>query len=66
MTNIKIVLSLAATLISLNMMAVDRPEWNNVKVLQENREAPHTSMMVYASEENAVSFRRNNRIISRF
>lgn len=36
--------------------ASKRPEWDNVKVLQVNREQPHTSMMVYGSKDKAQTF----------
>ncbi|TRX59173.1 DUF4981 domain-containing protein [Fulvivirga sp. M361] len=31
-----------------------RPEWDNVHVLQVNRERPHASMMVYENDEQAL------------
>ena len=34
------------------------PEWNDVKVLQRNREKPHTTMMVYDTEEQAIELGR--------
>ncbi|MEN8248100.1 MAG: beta-galactosidase, partial [Bacteroidota bacterium] len=36
--------------------AGNEPEWNNVKVLQINREKPHTTMMVYENIKNASNF----------
>ncbi|NOU61764.1 glycoside hydrolase family 2 TIM barrel-domain containing protein [Marinifilum caeruleilacunae] len=35
-----------------------KSEWDNVKVLQINREKPHATMMVYSSEENAITFKK--------
>ncbi len=37
------------------VIALDRPEWNNVGVLEVNREKPRTTMMVYGSIETALS-----------
>ncbi|MEX0685118.1 MAG: glycoside hydrolase family 2 TIM barrel-domain containing protein [Balneolales bacterium] len=38
----------------------DRPEWDDVSILQLNREAPHTTMMVYPSMEQARLFEREH------
>ncbi|MEN8118129.1 MAG: sugar-binding domain-containing protein, partial [Bacteroidota bacterium] len=35
------------------------PEWDNVKVLQINREKPHASMMVFRDIDRAMSFDRS-------
>lgn len=40
------------------LFAQERPEWDNVDVLQENREPSHTSMMVYPNQEQASTFDR--------
>ena len=32
-----------------------QPEWNNVNVLQINREQPHTTMMVFDSKDEALN-----------
>ncbi len=34
----------------------DKPEWDNVNVIQVNREKPHTTMMVFEDAEKAMSF----------
>jgi beta-galactosidase len=44
---------------STNINAQNQPEWDNVEVLQVNREASHTTMMVYPNREQANSFDRN-------
>jgi beta-galactosidase len=44
----------------LNVNAGEKPEWDDVRVLQINREAAHTSMMVYASEQSALSYSKNS------
>ena len=36
----------------------ERPEWNNLEVLQVNREAPHATMMVYPDAEAALEYDR--------
>jgi beta-galactosidase len=35
-----------------------RPEWDNVQVLHQNRERPHTSMMVFPTKESASGYER--------
>jgi beta-galactosidase len=40
------------------VIAQDRPEWDDVSVLEINRELPRTSMMVYPSKEQAKQFDR--------
>jgi len=35
-----------------------RPEWDNVHILQQNREKPHTSMMVFPNKESAAGYDR--------
>ena len=39
-----------------HVVALDRPEWNNVGVLEINREKPRSTMMVFDTPENALSF----------
>lgn len=41
-----------------NLAGQKRPEWDNVKVLQQNRENPHTTMMVFPSASEAGKFER--------
>lgn len=36
----------------------ERPEWNNLKVLQINREQPHATMMVYPDTASALNYDR--------
>ncbi|MEN8157107.1 MAG: glycoside hydrolase family 2 TIM barrel-domain containing protein [Bacteroidota bacterium] len=50
---------------TLMMEATERPEWDNVNVLQLNRELPHTTMMVYGSEENAGTLKRERSLFFR-
>ena len=40
--------------------SVHAAEWNDLSVLHQNREEPRSTMMVYANEENALSYNRNN------
>ncbi|TLX71377.1 DUF4981 domain-containing protein [Labilibacter sediminis] len=35
-----------------------KPAWDNVKILEINREKPHATMMVYNSTKNAVTFKK--------
>lgn len=45
-----------AFLASITQAKSQRPEWDNVGVLQVNREQPHATMMVYAAREQAASY----------
>ncbi len=56
----KMLFSSLLLLTLLNLQAGDKPEWDNVKVLQINREAPHASMMLYESAENAMTYEKQN------
>ncbi len=42
----------------LSSCSVQRPEWNNLSVLQINREAPHATMMVYPDAISARAYDR--------
>ncbi len=42
--------------IGIGAFSAKKADWDNVKVLQINRENPHTTMMVYQSEQAALSF----------
>lgn len=44
--------------LGLMVQAVDRPEWNNLEVLQVNRELPHATMMVYPDAQSAMAYDR--------
>ncbi|MEN8228065.1 MAG: glycoside hydrolase family 2 TIM barrel-domain containing protein [Bacteroidota bacterium] len=39
-----------------SVQASEKPDWDNVKVLQVNKEDPHATMMVFADAEKAMSF----------
>lgn len=52
----KILLLPAILFYTLSVMCAEKPEWDDVSILQINREIPHTSMMVYGSERNALTF----------
>ena len=43
-----------------DIVANTPPEWDNVRVLERNREKPHTTMMVYDSVSNALTFEKQN------
>jgi len=40
-------------MVAMDLAAQPKPEWDNVSVLQVNREKPHVTMMVYPDEEAA-------------
>ncbi len=42
------------------VFAQKRADWNNVDVLEINRENPHTTMMVYEDEESALSDKKEH------
>ena len=44
----------------LHVNAKEKPEWDDVRILHINREAPHTSMMVYASEQSALTYSKTS------
>lgn len=46
-------------LLCVAICANAQPEWDNVKVLQVNREKPHATMMVYKSKVAAQAFDRS-------
>ncbi len=46
--------------ISMSVMAADRPEWNNIEVLQVNREEPHATLMVYPDAKAAKKYDRTS------
>ena len=43
-------------LMLISVFAAPKADWDNVNVLQINREKPHTTMMVYQSEQAALSY----------
>jgi len=43
-----------------SLYAQEVPEWDNVHVLQVNKEAPHATMMVYDQKNKALEFDRKN------
>ncbi len=43
-------------MLGLSAFSAKKADWHNVKVLQINREQPHATMMVYGSEQAALSF----------
>ncbi|TLX78191.1 DUF4981 domain-containing protein [Labilibacter sediminis] len=43
-------------MLGLSLFSAKKADWDNVKVLQVNREKPHATMMVYQSEQTALSF----------
>lgn len=43
-------------LIVTGAFAANKADWDNVKVLQINREKPHTTMMVYGNDQTALTF----------
>lgn len=45
--------------ITTSINAQSQPEWDNVEVLEINREPSHTTMMVYPNRAQASSFDRN-------
>jgi len=45
--------------ITVSAFSARKENWNNVEVLQVNKEKPHTTMMVYQSEQAALSFDQN-------
>lgn len=52
------VLNFLLLLIPVHGSYPDEPAWNNVKILQQNRERPHTTMMTYHDREKALTFER--------
>ncbi len=48
-----IFLLLASLVSTCSALAMERPAWDDVRVLHINREQPHTSMMVFPSKEEA-------------
>lgn len=45
-------------MIALNSFSQSEPEWNNVKILQVNKEKPHTTMMAYPNMGEASTFNK--------
>lgn len=45
-----------------SMNAQELPEWDNIEVLQINREASRTSMMIFPTKEDASSFDREKSV----
>jgi len=37
-----------------------RPEWDNMNILEVNRQKPHATMMVYQDEVSALSYQKEN------
>ncbi|WP_430814974.1 glycoside hydrolase family 2 TIM barrel-domain containing protein [Carboxylicivirga sp. RSCT41] len=52
----KIIIAHLLLLTSIGAFSAKKADWDNVKVLQLNREKPHATMMVYGSEQEALSF----------
>ncbi|WP_430811948.1 MULTISPECIES: glycoside hydrolase family 2 TIM barrel-domain containing protein [unclassified Carboxylicivirga] len=52
----KLIIAHLLLLVSLSAFSAKKADWDNVKVLQINREKPHATMMVYQSEQAALSF----------
>ncbi|MBR8538220.1 DUF4981 domain-containing protein [Carboxylicivirga sediminis] len=52
----KLIIAHLLLLVSLSAFSAKKADWDNVKVLQINREKPHATMMVYGSEQAALSF----------
>ena len=45
-------------LVSGSLAVAAKPEWNNLEVLQLNREAPRATMMVYPDAQSALKYDR--------
>ncbi|TLX71255.1 DUF4981 domain-containing protein [Labilibacter sediminis] len=62
-TNFRLMKKLLVVFVLFSVMMVihgkKKPEWDNVKVLQVNREQPHTTMMVYDSKEKANTYNKS-------
>ncbi|MCG8581024.1 MAG: hypothetical protein MI866_13980 [Bacteroidales bacterium] len=52
----KLIIGHLVLLTSIGAFSAKKADWDNVNVLQINREKPHTTMMVYGSEQAALSF----------
>jgi len=58
MNKIGLLVGLILVCVFGNIDAAEEPAWNNVTILQQNREAAHATMMVYQDEKQALNFNR--------